>query len=168
MSRPGAERPRDSGSPRGAEAESRRNAGSQWGAWPGAPQHTGSERDAVRGRGSFPAPREGAQPPAGWLYPWQRYVALFLSRIARAGRVPDPGNPGGDRADAGDLAGDRSDAGHPGGAGGSGPYRPLCRTRACHYNRDWICCYDRVEPAPVAVMEASICPHALFLHHEEP
>ncbi|PZN10328.1 MAG: hypothetical protein DIU69_07300 [Bacillota bacterium] len=75
-------------------------------------------------------------------------MALFLRRIARAGSVPGPG--------------------HPGGEEGPGPYRPLCRTRACHYNRDWICCYDRVEPAPVAVMEASFCPHALFLDHQEP
>lgn len=45
----------------------------------------------------------------------------------------------------------------------TGTRKPLCIARACHYNRQGACTFERVEPAPAAVMEASLCPHALFL-----
>ena len=53
-------------------------------------------------------------------------------------------------------------------AGQPGSYRPLCLTRGCFYNRAGTCTFDRVEPAPAAVMEAAQCPHALFLQRERP
>ncbi|EKP94062.1 hypothetical protein ThesuDRAFT_01786 [Thermaerobacter subterraneus DSM 13965] len=83
--------------------------------------------------------------PVGWVHPWQRYVELFRRRLPPAPEEAVPGL-----------------------AAAAGPYRPLCRTRACYYNREWVCQFDRVEPAPVGVMEAAVCPHALFLQEGGP
>ncbi|WPD19765.1 hypothetical protein [Thermaerobacter composti] len=45
----------------------------------------------------------------------------------------------------------------------TGAHKPLCTARACHYNHGGTCNLERVEPAPAPVMDASLCPHAVFL-----
>ena len=94
-----------------------------------------------------PAP---APLPGLWL-PWQRYVAAFV-RAQRARMNPALGTTSARRA-----------APAPDTAPAPGLYRPLCVSHGCHYNRKGTCAFDRVEPAPAAVMEASVCAHALFL-----
>ena len=106
--------------------------------------------------GRHPAPHlplaPGPVPLPGLWHPWQRFVAAWVR-----GRRPAPASPS--RLPAQPDAAGRTPALAP----AEGLYRPLCLSRGCFHNRDGTCTFDRVEPAPLAVMDAGTCPHALFL-----